>query len=98
MEKKHFSVTIKEHEHDSLLCIIEDNGIGRTASRDINRKNLSGVLHQSKGIGIVEERLQLLQQKTLKKACFEVEDLYEGGIAAGTRIRITIPCYSNHEL
>ena len=96
--KKHFSIDIREHDHDSLLCIIEDNGIGRAASGAINHKNLSRVLHHSRGIGIVEERLQLLQQKTAKKACFEVEDLYENGIAAGTRIRITIPCYSNDEL
>lgn len=96
--KKHFSIDIKEHDDDSLLCTIEDNGIGRAASSAINRKNLSSVLHQSKGIGIVEKRLSLLQQKTSKRACFEVEDLYEGGSAAGTRIKIIIPYYSNDEL
>lgn len=95
---KRFSITVKEHDQDSLLCIIEDNGIGRAASGAINRRNLSGVLHQSQGMGIVEKRLSLLQQKTSKQAYFEVEDLYENGVAAGTRIKIIIPYYSNGEL
>ncbi|MGB8194120.1 MAG: histidine kinase, partial [Chitinophagaceae bacterium] len=96
--EKRFCITIKEHDEDSLLCVIEDNGIGRTASKAINHKNLSTVLHQSKGIGIVEQRLELLQQKTLKKACFEIEDQYKNGVAAGTSVRIIIPYYSNEEI
>lgn len=96
--EKRFRIDIKEHDSDSLICIIEDNGIGRSASGAINRKNLSSVLHQSKGIGIVEQRLELLQQKTSKKACFEIEDLYKNGEAMGTRVSIIIPYYSNEEI
>jgi putative methionine-R-sulfoxide reductase with GAF domain len=96
--EKRFHININEHDADSLVCIIEDNGIGRSASEAINRKNLSSVLHQSKGIGIVEQRLELLQQKTSKKACFEIEDLYKNGEAIGTRVSIIIPYYSNEEI
>jgi ligand-binding sensor domain-containing protein/putative methionine-R-sulfoxide reductase with GAF domain len=96
--EKRFYINISEHDADSLVCVIEDNGIGRSASGAINRKNLSSVLHQSKGIGIVEQRLELLQQKTLKKACFEIEDLYKNGEPTGTRVRIIIPYYSTEEI
>lgn len=96
--EKRFHINISEHDTDSLICVIEDNGIGRSASGDINRKNLSSVLHQSKGIGIVKQRLDLLQQKTSKKACFEIEDLYKNGEATGTRVSIIIPYYSNEEI
>lgn len=96
--EKCFYINISEHDADSLVCVIEDNGIGRSASSAINRKNLSSVLHQSKGIGIVKQRLELLQQKTSKKACFEIEDLYKNGEATGTRVRIIIPYYSNEEI
>ncbi|HYE56004.1 MAG TPA: GAF domain-containing protein, partial [Chitinophagaceae bacterium] len=95
---KHFSIAIKEHDPDSLVCIIEDNGIGRAASAAINSRSLSRVVHESKGISIVEKRLELLQQKTAKKACFEIEDLYRNGVAAGTRVKIVIPYYSTEEI
>jgi ligand-binding sensor domain-containing protein/putative methionine-R-sulfoxide reductase with GAF domain len=96
--EKRFNIDIREHDDDSLICVIEDSGIGRSASNAINRKNLSSVLHQSKGIGIVEQRLELLQQKTSKKACIEIEDLYKNGEAMGTRVSIIIPYYSNEEI
>ncbi|HEY0679941.1 MAG TPA: histidine kinase [Chitinophagaceae bacterium] len=96
--EKRFCITIKDHDEDSLICIIEDNGVGRSASEAIKRKNLSNVLHQSKGIGIVEKRLELLQQKTSKRACFEIEDLYKNGEPSGTRVRIIIPYYSTEEI
>lgn len=95
--EKRFHISIKENDDDSLLCIIEDNGIGREAARLIKQKNLSSVLHESKAISIVQERLELLQQKTGKKAGFEMEDLYENGQASGTRVRITIPYYTKEE-
>lgn len=96
--EKRFSITISEQSPDSLICIIEDNGIGRRASTAINQRKLSGTLHQSKGIGIVEKRLELLQQKTSKPACVTIEDLYQNGLAAGTRVSIIIPYYSTEEI
>jgi ligand-binding sensor domain-containing protein/putative methionine-R-sulfoxide reductase with GAF domain len=96
--EKRFCITIREHSADSLICIIEDNGIGRNASNAINQRKLSGKLHQSKGIGIVEKRLELLQQKTSKTACVTIEDLYHDGQAAGTRVSIIIPYYSTEEI
>lgn len=95
--EKRFHISIKENDDDSLLCTIEDNGIGRDAALLIKQKNLSSVLHESKAISIVQERLELLQQKTGKKAGFEIEDLYENGQPSGTRVRIIIPYYTKEE-
>lgn len=96
--EKKFSIHIVENNDDSLLCTIEDNGIGRAAAAAISEQNLSNVLHKSRGIGIVRERLELLQQKTLQKAGFEIEDLFSNGAACGTRVKIIIPYYINEEL
>jgi putative methionine-R-sulfoxide reductase with GAF domain len=90
---KKFTIHIEEDAEASLHCTIEDNGIGRKASANINGRSFSGVVHQSKGISIVEKRLQLLQQKTGKQACFSIEDLLHNGTANGTRVHITIPNY-----
>ncbi|HLP36016.1 sensor histidine kinase [Lacibacter sp.] len=95
--EKRFHISIKENDEDSLLCSIEDNGIGREAAQVIKQKNLSSVLHESKAISIVQERLELLQQKTGKKAGFHIEDLFENGQPSGTRVHIIIPYYTKEE-
>lgn len=79
---------------DSLICEIEDNGIGRLQAAEIGRKKISGMIHESKGINIIKERLQLLQQKTGKPASLVFEDMAD----AGTKVIITIPYYNPEEL
>jgi LytS/YehU family sensor histidine kinase len=73
-----------------LKCIIEDNGIGRKKSRELNksRKNQS-----SKGTFITNERLSLLNQTQLRKGYkVEIIDLYdEFELASGTRVEIYLP-------
>ncbi|HEU4470910.1 MAG TPA: two-component regulator propeller domain-containing protein [Flavisolibacter sp.] len=96
--QKRFSIKIEEQEDNSILCTIEDNGIGRAASSSLNGRTLSNKVHQSKGIGIVEERLALLQQKTGKKACFSIEDLEQNGVPSGTRVNISIPDYLTEDI
>ncbi len=77
-------------DNNILKCIIEDNGIGRDRSREINRNRKS---HQSKGTFITTERLSLLNQIKKRKG-YKVEtiDLYdEQNIACGTRVEIYLP-------
>ena len=77
-----------------LLCIIEDNGIGREKAAAIKNNNISSMVHESKGIGIIRERLQLLQQKTGKPADIAFEDI----LPSGTRVTINIPYYNPEEI
>ena len=85
--KLFLSVFIKD---EFLFFQLEDNGIGRAAAAEI-RKRRSGS-HQSKGISIVEERLELLRKGQGKNLVMEINDLHdEAGIPAGTRITICIP-------
>ena len=77
-----------------LLCIIEDNGIGREKAAAIKNNNISSMVHESKGIGIIRERLQLLQQKTGKPADIVFEDIFP----SGTRVTINIPYYNPEEI
>ena len=80
---------------DNIMCTIEDNGIGRHHARLLQHKKLRSVIHESKGISIVEERLKLLQQKTGKPAQVQMEDLFDDRQEpAGTRIIIVIPFYN----
>lgn len=96
---KKLTFHFKAEAEDSLTCIIEDNGIGRDKAGEIREQNINARLRESKGIGIIKERLALLQQKTGKPASIGFEDLFdEAKQPAGTRVRINIPYYNPEEL
>jgi len=80
-----------EIDNDNFMkCIIEDNGIGRTKSKELNKNNRT---HKSRGTFITTERLELLNQTQQKKGYkIETIDLYdEFHKATGTRVEIFIP-------
>lgn len=73
-------------ENDNLICVIEDNGVGR--ERSVELKTINRTKKQSMGMKITEERLHLLQTK----ADIMIEDLKDAdGKGTGTKITITIP-------
>jgi LytS/YehU family sensor histidine kinase len=93
--EKKLSIRFTNHADDYLTCTIEDNGVGRTASAAIQKNKISSIVHKSKGIAIIKERLRLLQQKTGQPAHVEVNDLYDQHAeATGTKVIITIPYYN----
>ncbi|MBC7851664.1 MAG: histidine kinase [Chitinophagaceae bacterium] len=96
--EKRFRIVIREEDENSLYCTVDDNGVGRIAAGRRNEENLSRVLHHSKGIRIVEQRLELLQQKTDKKASVRFEDLYNDDIPSGTTVHLIIPYYLTEEV
>jgi streptogramin lyase len=73
---------------DKLTCIIEDDGIGREASGAMQK---SSETHNSRGIGIVMERLQIISKMRGKNFGLEITDLYPGKKETGTRVKIDIP-------
>lgn len=92
---KKLSISFQDVNDDYMLCIIEDNGIGREAAKQFKNGQLSSVVHESKGISIVEERLKLFAQKNGKPTHLLFEDLTdEINEAVGTRVTITLPYYN----
>lgn len=82
------NITIREND-DELLCVIEDNGIGREKALELKEKTVSD--HKSMGLQITEERLRLLNRKELKQL-IKITDLKDSiNRAAGTRVDINIP-------
>jgi ligand-binding sensor domain-containing protein/putative methionine-R-sulfoxide reductase with GAF domain/two-component sensor histidine kinase len=83
------SLTVKfaEDSFENLVCIVEDNGIGREAARHIHRKN-----HSGKGIAVAEERLRTYNVQHAVKSQVFIEDLKDiRGLATGTRVIVTLP-------
>ena len=75
---------------DSIICVIEDNGIGREKSKELN-KNRSKT-HKSLGLKITESRLRLINKSRKDNLYIEYVDLLDNkGFACGTRVKINIP-------
>ncbi|NLL27504.1 MAG: histidine kinase [Bacteroidales bacterium] len=78
----------KQETH--ILCVIEDNGIGRDKAKEIKQNN--GLLQKPQGIAITKERLDILNKDIKNKTTVEIIDLKdENDNPSGTRVRLIIP-------
>jgi ligand-binding sensor domain-containing protein len=74
---------------DNVLCVIQDDGIGRERAAQIRKE--SGIERKSRGMLITQERLDILNQYSEDIYTVNVIDLHDkDGQAAGTRVEIRI--------
>ncbi len=87
-EKKltvHFEIT----EDHYLICTIQDNGIGREASAKLKEKRPGNEKHDSKGLSLVYDRLNMMQHQYKQIFLAKVNDvLNENGMIAGTQVML----------
>lgn len=79
----HLSMVIGKEENSGIVISIEDNGIGREAAAAISK------VKNGKGSKLIQERLEILQEKQGEKYRLEITDLT--GNETGTRVEIFIP-------
>jgi len=71
-----------------LVCIVQDNGIGRDRARELEKEKR----HNSLATSITRERLQVLSKKYKQAYDLEIEDLKtQAGEAGGTKVLLRIP-------
>lgn len=75
--------------HQLIVVVITDNGIGRDASLHINKNRKN---HESKGIQLVENKIEIVRLKYNLKIELKIEDIYDGS-EFGTRVILKIPLY-----
>lgn len=81
-------VSIQQRSKSELVCIVEDDGIGRAKSKERKKDSVFG--RKSWGLKITEERIKAIQK--IKGASLHIEDLVsEDGYSLGTRVTIVIP-------
>lgn len=89
---RNLSIYFDLHTEDILLATIRDNGIGRAASARLKQND--GVVktgYESKGMSMVQQRLQLLQQqydKPFDAAISDITDIH--GVVQGTQVTLKI--------
>lgn len=88
-EEKYLEINF-EKENDDLKITIEDNGIGRKKSMELNKiKNKN---HQSFATEATQNRIDLLNQFTQRNIHIEISDLENDlGQILGTRVALILP-------
>ncbi len=74
---------------ESLVCIIEDNGVGREKAKAIKIRQRSE--HESFSGKAIQKRFEILSSVLNSRFGYEYEDLVENGLPSGTRVTLTIP-------
>ncbi|MBN2668402.1 MAG: histidine kinase [Bacteroidales bacterium] len=86
------SITLKE---DLINCAVEDNGVGRSKSTEINKLRRRN--HKSMGAKITEARLRIINRLYGNDMQVVYHDLIDDkGQAAGTKVDIEIPLLLNN--
>jgi tetratricopeptide (TPR) repeat protein len=77
-------------EKDSLLCTVEDNGIGFNESK--SQKQHSVVAHKSMALDITKKRLEMIESTTKQKTEFIIEEVKNNnGETQGTKVTLHLP-------
>ncbi len=88
------TIRFQQAEKSILKCIVEDNGIGRKKSAEINRGRPRQ--HLSLGLDISKRRIDLMNEPGLSNYRIEITDLYDSTNApSGTRVLLVIPLISD---
>lgn len=76
-------------QNESLICVIQDNGIGINQSK-INKEN-SVLAHKSMAIDIIKKRLERIASSTAKRSSIKIEELIENNEVSGTKVILQLP-------
>jgi LytS/YehU family sensor histidine kinase len=91
-DKKGVVFIIVKQEGGDLICILEDNGVGRKAA--MHYKSISPINYQSKGLSLTADRIAMFNKEHEQKITMLIEDLEdELGNPLGTRVTIHFPVF-----
>lgn len=86
-------LTISFHLDEVLVCVIEDNGIGREKSKEIKLRQRAD--HESFSSKAIEKRFEILSKVFKGDFGYVYEDLMENGEVRGTKVTLRIPIKYN---
>jgi ligand-binding sensor domain-containing protein len=85
-------INFKYANPGKIQCVIKDDGVGRKIAGKYNIKKGS---HNSRGIEIVRERLQIYNNITKNSYQVIIEDLYPDKEETGTKVIVDLPVLFN---
>ena len=76
----------------SLVCEITDNGIGRKRASEIKEFKSLEIKHQSKGMQLVKDKIDVLKQQFKSEIFIELSDVINNnGEICGTKVLLQLP-------
>ncbi len=78
---------------DSTLLVVEDNGVGRMATREHNSAS-TGI-----GLAVNRELIKIFNEFNAEKIKMEITDLFtSGNVPAGTKVEVSVPDNYKYEM
>ncbi|MES2777646.1 MAG: histidine kinase [Bacteroidota bacterium] len=87
------AVSFTRMSEDVFECVIDDNGIGRKKALEIKEQQSKTKRHESKGMRISKDRLDLLELQGNHAQINIVDKYNEEGIAIGTKVIIELSTF-----
>jgi ribosomal protein S13 len=76
----------------SVVCEITDNGIGRKRAEEIKKMKSLELKHDSKGMQLVKDKIDVLKQQFKSEIFIELLDVTNSnGEICGTKVLIQLP-------
>ena len=89
-EPGRLSVRFFKTGENTLLCEVEDDGVGRARATEMEKDRPKN--HRSTGLANIRHRLEVLNAQLTDDIRLEFQDLYdEAGTARGTCVRVRMP-------
>ena len=76
-------------DNDSLVCTIEDDGVGCETSKKAKENSVS--VHKSMAIDIIKKRLEMIASSTHKNATISIEEINTNDNNSGTKVVLKLP-------
>jgi ligand-binding sensor domain-containing protein/putative methionine-R-sulfoxide reductase with GAF domain len=91
--KRELLIEFRLVDDDILECRIEDNGIGRKKSFELKKQNSKTKRHESKGLLISKERLDVLQRQGQHAEVHMTDKYNDDGVGVGTLVVIELSAF-----
>lgn len=76
-------------DKESLVCTIEDDGVGCETSKKVKENSVS--VHKSMAIDIIKKRLEMIASSTHKNATISIEEINANDNNSGTKVVLKLP-------
>lgn len=88
-----------ERDEEYIMCIIDDNGVGREEAGKLKSTKEEVKRHKSYGVNITKTKIEVLSDLESKKFDYHVEDkMGKDGTPEGTAIHISFPLMIKKDL
>jgi two-component system, LytTR family, sensor kinase len=77
---------------ESIVCVVTDNGIGRRKAGEIKNARSLGPNHESKGMQLVKDKIDVLKQQFKSEISIEIYDITDmNAEVVGTKVVLQLP-------